>query len=81
MTPLMLDIKALEDERDRARLGLGPVLYFALLDELRGSRQIVNMVGIFLQIYTDDEAGAQIDWMMRPQSEGGDGPEYLEPRV
>lgn len=82
MTPLMLDIQALAEERDRARLGPGPLPHFARsLDDVKDSRAVVTLVGLAYQVYHDGEVARQIAWMMSPKSKGGDGPEYLEPRA
>lgn len=79
---MMIDIQKLENERDNARLGLGPVLYhIRTLDEVRSAAMKYTFIGIFKQIYDNPETMQQIAWMMLPKSEGGDGPEYLEPRV
>ena len=75
-------IVELEVERDRCRRGLGPLVHFVRsLDDVAIPQFYGRLVNVFLRIYNDPELMGQVEWLMRPESLGGGGPEYLEPRA
>lgn len=57
MTPLMMDIMELESWGDKVRAGIG-------CDDL-DSLSHVKLIGLFRQIYSDNEMMPQIEWVQK----------------